>query len=133
MKMKAKGAALSLLLALALLPGGAWAGSHALLRGGVPARGGTLAALGQHGLHSGSVILTRGRPHHRSPRGRGHGFRRRGFRHHGFRYRPFFYFGVPGFVPGPGIWAGQIWVRGHWRWTDRGWIWVPGHWVRRGW
>jgi hypothetical protein len=137
-QMKGKGAALSLLLALALLPGGAWAGSDGLLRGDVLARGGILAAAGQHGRHSGSMILTRGRPHYRSPGGRGHGFRghgfrRRGFSHHGFQRGPFFYFGAPGFVPGPGFWPGAIWITGHWQWTDWGWIWVPGHWARRGW
>jgi hypothetical protein len=147
MRTKGKAGALSLLLALALLPGGAWAGSHGLLRGGVPAGGHVLAGAEQQGLHAGSVILARGRPHHRSPRGHGHGFRGRrgrsfrdhrghGFQRRGFRrfqHRPFFYFGAPGFIPGLGIGPGPGWIGGHWQWTDWGWIWVPGHWARRGW
>ena len=39
-------------------------------------------------------------------------------------------------TPGPGPYAGAVWIRGHQQWNGYRWVWVPGHWARpahRGW
>jgi hypothetical protein len=102
--MKRLGLALSLLIAVASLPGAAWAMSGPGFQAGFHG--------GFHpGFHSHNVAFV------------GH---QRPFFHSHFFVRPFV---APGFVAAPVVVAparSPVFVTGFWQWTGWQWVWAPG-------